>query len=327
KYIVTILLSYEYPLNERLRTLLRLEALFSRFAYLQAQLQPIEHHFALQTFFDIIEVCNRSDVRGEILKELERQRQTLLSMSENPNINQDRLRQTLLQFDEVYAPLHQQKGKLGQHAIDNEWLVNAKSRILIPGGTCDFDLPPYHAWLHHSSDRRRSDLSSFLQPFEHVQQALKLVLKLLRQTGAVMQEVAQDGLYERNLAGRAYHLVHVDLKEGNIIPEISANKYVLRIRFMTQPDIREKPQVVNFPLHFELKLCIRMPNPPIVKCPTCQKKVIWQPQSLFRPFCSERCKNIDLAAWASGDYTIPVVEMDDVSMPDEDDRALDQRWH
>lgn len=42
----------------------------------------------------------------------------------------------------------------------------------------------------------------------------------------------------------------------------------------------------------------------VVNCPTCGKKVEWKPQSRFRPFCSERCKQIDLGAWAAEQYTI-----------------------
>lgn len=41
-----------------------------------------------------------------------------------------------------------------------------------------------------------------------------------------------------------------------------------------------------------------------VLCPTCKKNVEWSDQNPFRPFCSERCKLIDLGAWADGSYTI-----------------------
>lgn len=41
-----------------------------------------------------------------------------------------------------------------------------------------------------------------------------------------------------------------------------------------------------------------------VKCPTCNDEVIWQSTSLFRPFCSERCRLIDLGEWASGERVI-----------------------
>ena len=49
----------------------------------------------------------------------------------------------------------------------------------------------------------------------------------------------------------------------------------------------------------------RTNTPRIVACPTCGERVKWTLKNTFRPFCSERCKLIDLGEWASGGYTIP----------------------
>ncbi|MFZ6690586.1 DNA gyrase inhibitor YacG [Undibacterium sp. SXout20W] len=46
-----------------------------------------------------------------------------------------------------------------------------------------------------------------------------------------------------------------------------------------------------------------------VNCPTCNSKVEWITENRFRPFCSERCKQIDLGAWAEEKYTIPAVNL------------------
>lgn len=43
----------------------------------------------------------------------------------------------------------------------------------------------------------------------------------------------------------------------------------------------------------------------VVKCPTCQKSVEWSESSIFRPFCSDRCRLIDLGEWASEKHAIP----------------------
>ncbi len=43
----------------------------------------------------------------------------------------------------------------------------------------------------------------------------------------------------------------------------------------------------------------------VVKCPTCQKQVEWSEKSKFRPFCSDRCRLIDLGEWASEKHAIP----------------------
>jgi len=53
-----------------------------------------------------------------------------------------------------------------------------------------------------------------------------------------------------------------------------------------------------------------MPKYKIVKCPTCEKDVEWRQENAWRPFCSERCKLIDLGAWATESYKVPVEEVD-----------------
>lgn len=45
--------------------------------------------------------------------------------------------------------------------------------------------------------------------------------------------------------------------------------------------------------------------PVTVKCPTCSRVVLWLPESAYRPFCSERCRLIDLGEWASEGYSVP----------------------
>jgi len=46
-------------------------------------------------------------------------------------------------------------------------------------------------------------------------------------------------------------------------------------------------------------------KPQIVTCPTCNKPVAWVPEQQFKPFCSQRCKLIDLGDWATEAHKIP----------------------
>ena len=59
---------------------------------------------------------------------------------------------------------------------------------------------------------------------------------------------------------------------------------------------------------------------PTIPCPTCNRPVPWIEESTWRPFCSERCKLIDLGAWASGQRSIPGDKVDD----EEDEDQLDE---
>jgi hypothetical protein len=58
-------------------------------------------------------------------------------------------------------------------------------------------------------------------------------------------------------------------------------------------------------------------KPAVVTCPTCQAAVSWTPENRWRPFCSERCKLIDLGQWATEKYRVPV------ESPPEDSEAPD----
>lgn len=55
-------------------------------------------------------------------------------------------------------------------------------------------------------------------------------------------------------------------------------------------------------------------SPKIIACPTCKKKIPYSSTNPFRPFCSERCKLIDLGAWADEQYRVPLQQ---TSMTDE----------
>jgi len=88
-------ITYEYPLNERIRTLLRLEDLFERSRHFIARTDPHDHHMALLTLFEIMEVSSRAELKSDLLQELERQKQVLLSFRNNPEIAEEALASVL----------------------------------------------------------------------------------------------------------------------------------------------------------------------------------------------------------------------------------------
>ena len=63
-------------------------------------------------------------------------------------------------------------------------------------------------------------------------------------------------------------------------------------------------------------------NARIVKCPNCGSPVPWTPESKWRPFCSQRCKTMDLGAWASERYRVKTSQAPDDSGDDDPDTAL-----
>jgi len=98
-------ITYEYPLNERIRTLLRLEDLFERSRHFIARTDPLDHHVALLTLFEILEVAGRADLKSDLLQELERQKQVLLSFRNNPEISEEALSSVLRDIEQAAAAL------------------------------------------------------------------------------------------------------------------------------------------------------------------------------------------------------------------------------
>jgi cell division protein ZapD len=155
-------ITYEYPLNERIRTLLRLEDLFDRVAFFVAKDTPLDHQAALNGIFEILEVSSRGDLKSDLLQELDRQRLFLEALRENPAISVEKLNEVVEEIESAFAALLASSGKTGQHLRENEWLMTIKQRAAIPGGTCEFDLPSYHYWQHRSDEERRENLLAWL---------------------------------------------------------------------------------------------------------------------------------------------------------------------
>jgi endogenous inhibitor of DNA gyrase (YacG/DUF329 family) len=59
----------------------------------------------------------------------------------------------------------------------------------------------------------------------------------------------------------------------------------------------------------------------VVRCPTCGRPVEWNVGSPWRPFCSERCKLIDLGAWAAEKHSIPGDTIEEEEKPKDEEES------
>ena len=249
------MISYEFPLNEKVRTLLRLEDLFARMAHFIEYAQGMDHHAALITLFEILEVASRADLKSELLQELERQNRALSALHNNPAISHDALDAILAEIEGASAGILAMPGKTGQHLRENEWLMGIKQRAVIPGGVCEFDLPSYHYWQHLPEDRRRADLGEWLAPLLPLKAGISIMLKLLRESGRARRFTAHQGSFQQMQGGRVAQLLSVTLDRSlPCFPEISANKYALNIRFVAA-DFCAKTSLYEQDVDFSLVFC------------------------------------------------------------------------
>jgi cell division protein ZapD len=214
-----------------------------------------DHEVALARLFDLMEAGSRQDIKSDLLLELDRQRQTLEALADNPDVAPERLTAVLNEVQAASSALHGYQVKFGQHLRDNEWLMAIRSRFNIPGGGCEFDLPGFRQWLQQPSFVRHGHLIAWQEPLTPVKQAVKTVLKLLRQGGVSAEHVAVSGQFQQMPMARAAQLLRVEIdEESPCVPEVSANKYALNIRFLSNlPGMRPSPHAKD--VRFKITYC------------------------------------------------------------------------
>ncbi len=252
-----IVILYEYPFNERIRTFLRLEQLFSRLTELVGRSHPLDHHFAIQTLFEIMDVGARSDLKSEILKDLDRLKQQYNSYRGNPAISEGALDQFIARIDVCFNALHDDNGKVGHALADNEWLMSIRSRISIPGGTCEFDLPAYHDWQHRPTEQRQHDLAGWARELAGLSGPIQLLMGLLRESGVPQKVMAVNGQYQQNLPqGRTFQLLRLWVDPAlNLVPEISGNRLLFSVRLLRRGDEGKLQLAADQQAELEVTLC------------------------------------------------------------------------
>ncbi len=247
---------YEYPFNERIRTYLRLEHLLHRLVRLVERDDPIDHHHALLVIFEIMEVGARSDLKSDIMKDIDRQRSALQAYRGNPAISEAALDRLISQLDAQFDALNAQTGKPMQALHDDDWLMTVRSRIAIPGGTCSFDLPAYHAWQHESAAFRLQDLQRWMATFAAFAEPVFLLMKMMRESGHAQRMLAAGGNFQQNLPqNRSYQMMRLELDASlGVVPEISANRLIVSVRMMKR-DAQHHMQPCPDDCSFDLTLC------------------------------------------------------------------------
>lgn len=249
------MIRYEFPLNEKVRTWLRLEDLFSRMNYFLAGESSVEHHAALTTLFEVHEVASRPDLKSELVQELEKQKRALSCLHNNPEISEQALESVLSEIEQASANLLSMTGKVGLNLRENEWLMAIKQRAGMPGGTCQFDLPSYHYWQKQAISLRRQNLQEWLAPLLPISASINILLKLLRENGRKISFVAHQGTFQQMQGGRAAQLLRVTLQPDlTCIPELGANKYAINIRFINA-NYAAKTSLFEHDVPFDLTFC------------------------------------------------------------------------
>lgn len=248
--------SYEFPFNERIRALLRLEDLFNKVLRHVESGQQHNHHSALMLLLQMLDLIERADIKVDIVHELDRQASAMQGLLGNPNISEQALDETIQEIEACAAGLRNDPTKVGQTLRDNEWLMSIKQRANLPGGACQFDLPSYHYWINLDQEQRDSDFYAWLARLLPMYEGIKIILHILRGSGLTNEFIAKKGFYQQMLGGgKAAQMVKIEVLDDSVCcPEVSANKYAINVRFFGM-DFVEKPKQHEEDVPFKMTLC------------------------------------------------------------------------
>jgi len=134
--------------------------------------------------------------------------------------------------------------------------MTIKQRTAIPGGVCEFDLPAYHYWLNADPAARQNDLRAWIEPFLPIHDGLTIILRLLRDNGRASRQIAYRGVFQLMLtSSKVAQLLRLTVGHDlPCVPEISANKYALNIRFIGVTGM-DRGAVFDRDVEFELMFC------------------------------------------------------------------------
>lgn len=247
---LTSTILFEHPLNEKMRTWLRMEFLLQQLESLRS-LDSITNALTFfRTASDLIDVLERGEVRTELLKELERQQQKLLLWADVPGVEMslvDSLREQLKSRAAVLisAP------RIGQSLKDDRLISVIRQRLSIPGGYCSFDLPALHTWLHQPKELRKQHINNLLSSMAPLNQSLTIILDLIRQSCPLRPQISLNGFFQDNAEGADLLRLRLPL-EPQLYPQISGHKTRYAIRFLA---LDSENGAIPARFSFELACC------------------------------------------------------------------------
>lgn len=239
---------YEYPLQERMRTYLRLEHGFEQLKASQECFEDQAEPF-FNALFAVTELLERFDIRTELSKDLDLDKQRLQKWEEHPDVDRDALGKTIGEIDYCLNTL-QDIPKYLRELKDNALLASIRQRFSQPGMSGLFELPQLHLWLSQPSSEKKHQCEIWRNTLACIELAITLKLTLLREQSVFVPIQLQNGFLQES-SDQQLALLRIKVpRSANIYPVISGHRQRFTIRFMPLPgeSLETSPQAIEFEL-------------------------------------------------------------------------------
>ncbi|XKM13128.1 cell division protein ZapD [Orbaceae bacterium ac157xtp] len=247
---INSMIIFEHPLNEKMRTWLRIEFLLTQLE----QNKSFNQKNALLFFHlisELLEITERIDLRNDLSKDIEEQKQKLSLYLNVCGVDTEILNNLLNKLNQILNQLGSNP-MLGQSLREDRLLSAIRKRIAIPGGCCNFDLPNFYLWLQQEQAYRDHQVDLWLKSFSTLNQAISIYLPLVRQSSDFKRFTFKNNFFQNS--NEVINLLRIRLPLNNpIYPQVSGNSSRYAIRFI--PLENSSYAINNSEIEFELACC------------------------------------------------------------------------
>ncbi|MDN5862112.1 MAG: cell division protein ZapD [Salinisphaera sp.] len=252
----TDFICYEQPLNERIRTFLRLEHLFAQTCHYREDPSVWGRRAAIGVLLDILAILSRHDLRTETAKELSVQHAALARLRNHAGVDHDRLQEVLEKLEQYGHEIQRMPAHFASYMVrDNELLNAINNRNVIPGGTCGFDLPGYQHWLHRPHEVQEEHFHRWWRTLDPLRAAIGLIVVLLRDSAQPQEHTASSGMLVHQTETGTQLLRVLVPQQEQVYPEISAGRHRSTFRFMEQTGTNLHVTQSTRDIHFRMAAC------------------------------------------------------------------------
>jgi len=237
---------FEHPLNEKTRIYLRVEALLHQLEHAFLFSDANQHLLFFRSLFDLLEIFEQIQLRNELAKDIEKQRQMYRSWLNVDGVDEETLLELLKEIDHVHSSL-MSADRFGSSLKEDRFLCSIRQRFNLPGGACCFDLPALHFWLRLPVEKKQNDAKNWTETLKPLSKALKLWLKLTRETGSFRSQQAKAGFFQSDAEDANILRLTIPLEYG-VYPMISGHKNRFAIKFIEFKTNHAYSQDVTFDL-------------------------------------------------------------------------------
>jgi cell division protein ZapD len=249
-------LIYEFPLNEKMRTLLRLEQQFIRFRDSLIRSQAYDAQSAVATLVEIYQLLEYSAADKILLEEQLKYHRNLERLAQTPSVD-------IVALNNILAKLKSSTEALRSFNfyqvsfMKSELFKSYTSRMPLPGGTMCFDTPLLHYWLQQSTEQHQEYCGSWVAELQPVESGLLLLLHLIRQCHYPKSVVSKYGHFKQPLK-QPHDIQLIKIEYDNtlaVYPKFSGSKHRVNIQFFNGCLEQKIHKTTHQDIPFELTLC------------------------------------------------------------------------